>query len=141
MASIPSDRDQDIREVLIDAAEVQLAALRAAVTFWAAWAERTSTLVATATRKLEAMRAGEAEPGDVVLEVVDVGRETLRTMTELPQSAASRFIDELGEIATRRKSRASRRPPGPGRTAKAGGRGSGPRARRAGPRRRARVKS
>lgn len=137
MAPPESDRNAEVREVLIDAVEVQLAAIKAAVSFWAEWAERASGFVSTAARSLDAMRAPDKNPRDVLLEVIDVGRESMRTMTELPRHAATRFIDELEEIAGKRQTRHARAPksspsngPAPAAPPKAG---------RA-PRRRARVK-
>lgn len=105
-----SDRDQEVREVLIDAVEVQLAALKAAVSFWVEWVERTSSFVTTATKSLDAMRSADKDAKEALLEVIDVGRESLRTMTELPRNAASRFIDELEQISAKRKARPSRSP-------------------------------
>ena len=132
-----SDRNADVREVLIDAVEVQLAAIKAAVSFWAEWAERTSGFVTTAAKSLDAMRASDKNPRDVLLEVIDVGRESMRTMTELPRQAATRFIDELEGIAGKRQTRhtrARKSPPANGDAPAAA-----PKAGRA-PRRRARVK-
>lgn len=131
-----SDRNADVREVLIDAVEVQLAAIKAAVSFWAEWAERTSGFVTTAAKSLDAMRASDKNPRDVLLEVIDVGRESMRTMTELPRQAATRFIDELEGIAGKRQTRHARARKSP---ANGDAPAAAPKAGRA-PRRRARVK-
>jgi hypothetical protein len=132
-----SDRNAEVREVLIDAVEVQLAAIKAAVSFWAEWAERTSGFVSTAAKSLDAMRSPDKNPRDVLLEVIDVGRESMRTMTELPRHAASRFIDELEGIAGKRQTRRARGPKPP--PANGSAPATPPRTGRT-PRRRARVK-
>jgi hypothetical protein len=132
-----SDRNAEVREVLIDAVEVQLAAIKAAVSFWAEWAERTSGFVSTAARSLDAIRSSDKDARDVLLEVIDVGRESMRTMTELPRHAATRFIDELEVIAGKRQTRHARAPKSPPATGPASA--APPKAGRA-PKRRARVK-
>jgi hypothetical protein len=137
MARPESDRNAEVREVLIDAVEVQLAAIKAAVSFWAEWAERTSGFVSTAARSLDALRSPDKNPRDVLLEVVDVGRESMRAMTELPRNAAARFIDELEGIAGKRQTRRERAPKPP--PANGAAPGAPPKAARA-RRRRARVK-
>jgi len=110
MAQPESDQNAEVREVLIDAVEVQLAAIKAAVSFWVEWAERTSGFVSTAAKSLDAMRSSDKNARDALLEVVDVGRESMRTMTELPRHAAARFINELEGIAGRRQTRHARAP-------------------------------
>ena len=95
MAQPEPNRQAEIREVLINAVEVQLAALKAAVGFWGEWMERTSAFVKTASKSLSTIRSADKDAGQVLLEVVDAGRESMRTMTDLPKKAAERFIDEL----------------------------------------------
>jgi len=126
MADPVPNREEQIREVLINAVEVQLAALKAGASFWKEWMERTSAFVKTATKTLSAIRSQDKDAGQLLLEVVDQGRESMRTMTELPRNAATRFIEELDELERKRKA-------GPGK---------GPRTVRPTPppRRRARVK-
>jgi len=140
MAPTESDREHEVREVLIDAVEVQLAALKAAVSFWVEWVERTSGFVTSATRSLDAMRSADKGARDVLLEVIDVGRESMRTMTELPKNAASRFIDELEEIAGKRRARPPRAPRSSGSARAKGAPPAGASKNRRAARRRARVK-
>ena len=112
MAQPEPDRQAEIREVLINAVEVQLAALKAAVSFWGEWMERTSAFVKTASKSLSTIRSADKDAGQVLLEVVDAGRESMRTMTELPKKAAERFVDELDKIEKTRKAGASKAPRG-----------------------------
>ena len=74
MAQPEPDRQAEIREVLINAVEVQLAALKAAVSFWGEWMERTSAFVKTASKSLSTIRSADKDAGQVLLEVVDAGR-------------------------------------------------------------------
>jgi hypothetical protein len=105
MAQTP-DRENDVRTVLIEAVEVQLAALKAAMTFWGEWIERTSVFVKTATRDLDAARSTK-KTDQVLLELVDAGREGMRTLTELPRHAAEQFVRDLDEIATKGRARSA----------------------------------
>lgn len=106
MPQTQPDREEQIREVLINAVEVQLAALKASGSFWREWLEQTSAFVKTATATLGAIRSQEKSADQLLLETVDAGRETIRTMTELPRKAASRFIHELDQIEQKHKSAA-----------------------------------
>jgi hypothetical protein len=128
MAETQASREEQIRDVLINAVEVQLAALKAGGSFWREWLEQTSAFVKTATATLGAIRNQEKSANQLLLETVDAGRETMRTMTELPRKAATRFIHELDEIEQKHRPAAPR---------KAAGTRSKTRARRA---RRGRVK-
>ena len=99
-----SDREGDVRTILIEAVEVQLAALKAAMTFWGEWIERTSVFVTSATRDLDAARSTK-KTDQMLLELVDAGREGMRTLTELPRHAAAQFVRELDDIAARGRAR------------------------------------
>jgi hypothetical protein len=120
------DRENDVRTVLIEAVEVQLAALKAAMTFWGEWIERTSAFVKTATRDLDAARSAK-KTDQVLLELVDAGREGMRTLTELPRHAAEQFVRDLDEIAAKGRART-----GPASRSRAAGPGRAPSPARAG---------
>ena len=103
MAEAQPNREEQIREVLMNAVEVQLAALKAGAGFWKEWMERTSAFVKTATKTLSSILSQDKEAGHLLLEIVDQARESMRTMTELPRNAAARFIQELDELEKKRK--------------------------------------
>jgi hypothetical protein len=133
MADPQPSREEQIREVLMNAVEVQLAALKAGASFWKEWMERTSAFVKTATKTLSSIRSQDKDASQLLLEIVDQARESMRTMTELPRNAAARFIQELDELERKRKAG-----PAGGARGKAGGsRRARPASR---PRRRAHVK-
>ncbi len=112
-----TSRETQVREVLIEAVEVQLAALKAAITFWSDWIDRTSGFVKAATIGLESARAADKSSGQILLEMVDAGRESMRTLTDLPRNAAAQFVRDLDEIAARRKPRRGSAPQEPEATA------------------------
>ena len=98
MADDELSREEDLRRLLTDAIEVQLAALRAGISFWTEWIEQTSTFVQSATESLSRIAAEGQSTKDVLLELVDAGRASVRSMTEIPRHTATRFIEELDKI-------------------------------------------
>ena len=98
MAEDDKKREEDLRQLLTDVIEVQLAALKAAITFWSEWIEQTSAYVQSATKSLSTITAEEQQAKDVLLELVDAGRASVRSMTEIPRHTAARFIEELDKL-------------------------------------------
>jgi hypothetical protein len=103
MSQATTEREDAVREILTNAVEVQLAAFKAGIAFWKDWIEQTSKFVGTATDQLQSIRSGDREAKQLLLEVVDAGRESIRAMTELPRQAAFRFIEELDELEVRKR--------------------------------------
>jgi hypothetical protein len=108
MAKTESSKSEDVREILINAIEVELAVLKAAVSFWRLWIEHTSNYVKTTGMNLSSIRSSDKNIKQVLLEAVDASRETARLMTELPKKAAEDFLTELAAIE---RQRAPGRPP------------------------------
>jgi hypothetical protein len=98
MAKPETSKSEDVREVLIGAIEVELAVLKAAVSFWQLWIQHTSNYVKTAGMNLSSIRSSNKNIKEVLLETVDASRETARLMTELPKKAAEDFLAELAAI-------------------------------------------
>ena len=101
MATPGSGRDDEIRGLMINALEVQLAAFRAGIRFWEDWIGEASKFVDAATDKLHALEHRRAAPRDTLLEVADAARGSIRSMMELPGASASHFIEELEGITKR----------------------------------------
>jgi len=101
MADDDQTREDDLRRLLTDAIEVQLAALKAAITFWSEWIEQTSAYVQSATKSLSTITAEDQQAKDVLLELVDTGRASLRAITEIPRHTATAFIAELDRLDTK----------------------------------------
>jgi hypothetical protein len=92
-------REDDLRALLTDAIEVQLAALKAGISFWTEWIEHTSTFVNSATKTLTSINTDDPKSKDVVLELLDAGRASVRALTEIPRNTATHFIEELDKFA------------------------------------------
>lgn len=114
MPETETNREEELRSLLTDAIEVQLAALKAGISFWSEWIDETSGFVQSATDSLSAINSGDRKTEDALLELVDAGRARARAMTEIPRHTAERFIEELdraGESkAATSKSSASKAP-------------------------------
>ena len=137
MPETETDREEELRRLLTDAIEVQLAALKAGISFWGEWIEQTSSFVTSATKTLSSINAEEPTK-DVLLELVDAGRASARAMTEIPRHTAVRFLEELDRAEEKKKKAPARksaggRPAPPRKTAQKSGR-------RARPKRAGRVK-
>jgi hypothetical protein len=118
-------REEDLRRLLTDAVEVQLAALKAGIGFWTEWIEETSKFVQSATETLSTIKAEQQQTKDVLLELVDASRASLRAMTEIPRHTATRFLDELDKMEQENgpPDAESRRRPNAGATTAAAARG------------------
>ena len=113
MPETEQNREEDLRRLLTDAIEVQLAALKAGISFWSEWIEQTSTFVQSATKSLSTIKAEDQEAKDVLLELVDAGRASVRSMTEIPRHTATRFIEELDKLSEKNaKKRSAKTPSG-----------------------------
>ena len=103
MTATDQSREADLRRLLTDAIEVQLAALKAGMSFWGEWIEQTSVFVQSASRSLSNINAEDQQTKDVLLELVDAGRASVRSMTEIPRHTATRFIEELDKLAEQKE--------------------------------------
>jgi hypothetical protein len=105
-----TDTAGPIRDLVVEAARTQLAAVSAGIKFWAAWidsADRYTRAVGAELARLE----DENEPtGDMTARLADHTRTYLREMTALPTVAVQHFNGELEKIGRpkRRRSRSAR---------------------------------
>jgi hypothetical protein len=103
VADKDTSREEELRRLLTDAIEVQLAALKAGIGFWTEWIEQTSEFVNTASKTLSSINTDDSQTRDVLLELVDAGRASARSMTEIPRHTATRFIEELDRFEEKKK--------------------------------------
>jgi hypothetical protein len=86
-----------LRGVLVEAAQTQLAAVTAAIKFWAGWAESAEKYTRAISDELAKLDdAGEG--ADLVGRLSDLTREYLRNMTQLPSVAVKEFNSQLETI-------------------------------------------
>lgn len=96
-----ANREEEMRVLLTNALEVQLAAFKAGISFWEDWVAQASRYARVASDNLYGPSGGEGVTDERLLKVLDAGREAMRAMLDLPRSTASRFVAELDQIAGR----------------------------------------
>jgi hypothetical protein len=99
-----------VRDVLVEAARTQLAAVTAATTFWAGWAEKADSYSKSLGDELAKLEAEDGDPGELLARITDLTRQYLRDLTELPTTAVQHFNSQLEMIGKRtpRRTRAAR---------------------------------
>jgi hypothetical protein len=109
MAEDDSRSDQ-VRDLVIEAARTQLAAVTAATKFWAGWVQAADRFAQGIGDELARMEDPDRRDGDVVGRLTDLSRAYLRELTELPTASVKHFNSELEKIGRprRRRKRAAR---------------------------------
>ena len=82
MTTNKSTRQSDAEDLLMEAIEVQLAALRAGIEFWSTWVEQSTKFSEEAIKRLTEIKANPAESSRLLLEITDSSRESLRAMRQ-----------------------------------------------------------
>jgi hypothetical protein len=108
MAGQP-DQSDSLVDVLTDASRTQIAALSAAVEFWASWAESSATFSRELAEELGEISRSETPTNEVIGRITDLNRAYLRRLTELPTLSVSRFEEQLKKVDERAKGRPQRR--------------------------------
>lgn len=111
MSPQPSpQRGDQVRDVLVEAARTQLAAVTAATRFWAGWA-RVSDEYAQRIGEELARLEREGDSGDLVGRLTDLTREYVRSMSELPTLSVEHFnsqMEKTGAPKAGKRTRAAR---------------------------------
>lgn len=94
--------DREVRDVLVETAQTQLAAVTAATRFWAGWAEMADRYAQVMTDELARIDA-EGDAGDLVGRLSDLTREYLRDLSELPTASVKQFNSELEKVGKTNK--------------------------------------
>lgn len=104
-----STQGDQLRDVLVEAARTELAAVSAGIKFWAAWVESVDKYTRALDDELAKLEQ-TGESGDMVGRISDLTREYLRNMTQLPSTAVKEFNARLETIgkAKPKRTRAAR---------------------------------
>ena len=99
-----------MRDVLVEAARTQLAAVTAATTFWAGWAQVADKYAKNVSDELAKLEAEGGETGELLGRITDLTRDYLRELTDLPTASVQHFNAQLETIGKRseRRTRAAR---------------------------------
>jgi hypothetical protein len=95
-----SNTSEEIQKLLIETARVQLAAVSAAVKFWASWAESADKYTQALNDELAKMSDKEIKPSEIVTRTADLTREYVRNLLELPTVAMARFSSEIEKMGS-----------------------------------------
>ncbi len=108
-----ADNTENIKDLMLETAKVQMAALDAGISFWKIWIEVASEYSKTVSEALLDMAENDSDRGEVLSKITDSGRTMLREMSKLPDQAVKKFNEEL------EKTTASNKGKRPSRAAKA----------------------
>jgi hypothetical protein len=96
-----SEQGDAVRDILVEAARTQLAAVTAATTFWAGWAEVADTYAKNVGDELAKLDAEDGDMGDLLGRITDLTRQYLRDLTDLPTASVAHFNSQLETIGKR----------------------------------------
>jgi hypothetical protein len=105
MAADEQARSDQVRELMIEAARTQLAAVTAATKFWSGWVQAADRFAEGVSAELARMDAPDGAEGDLVGRLTDLSRQYLRDLTELPTASVNHFNRELEKIGRPRTRR------------------------------------
>src|SRR5687768_2565767 len=94
-SSNSSRTTDDLRDVMVDLARTQLAAMSAMVGFWRGWVESADTFNQALAEQLNKISEGGQDSKAVIGEFSDSTRQFLRNLTDLPNVATQRFSSEI----------------------------------------------
>ena len=105
-----SEPGDAVRDILVEAARTQLAAVTAATTFWAGWAEMADSYAKSVSDELARLEREDGDAGDLLGRITDLTREYVRNLTELPTTSVQHFNAQLETIGKRtsKRTRAAR---------------------------------
>ena len=95
----------EIRQVVLGAARTELAAVSAAIRFWAGWVDSADRYAQALGDELAKIENGSVPSGEAVARVADLSRAYLRDLSDLPQTSIRHFteqLDKIGRPKTRR---------------------------------------
>ncbi len=102
-----ADKENDaIRTIMLESANVQLAALKAGITFWQKWVEVAGEFSKQLTSELDVISRPEAPVDVSVGRLTDSSLTYLRRMTELSTTAMTQFQKDLEPARGRASKRA-----------------------------------
>lgn len=105
-----ADQGDAVRGILVEAARTQLAAVTAATTFWAGWAEVAHKYALAVSDEVAKLDDPAAETDELLGRISDLTREYLRDIADLPTASVQHFNSRLEQIgrASKRPARAAR---------------------------------
>lgn len=105
---VPGDGEQGdrIREIVVEVARTELAAITAATAFWAGWVTAADKYAGAIRKELARIDSDRGAASDIGSRLSDLTREYLRNVIELPTLAVDQFNSELEKVAPPKRKRA-----------------------------------
>jgi hypothetical protein len=92
-------QSEEIREIMVEVARTQLAAVTAALKFWGGWVQSAEKYTQKISAELTRVSEGTDDSQKFVGRLTDFSREYLREMIALPTAAADHFATEIEKIS------------------------------------------
>ena len=90
---------EELREIMLEVARTQLAAVTAALKFWGGWVESANKYTQKISDELARVSEARDDSEKFVGRLTDSSREYLREMTALPNLAVDHFVGEMEKIS------------------------------------------
>jgi len=94
-----SEQTKQLRDLTVEAARVQLAAITSLVKFWAGWAQSAEKYTQGISDELARISEGSGESNSALTHLGDLTREYLRELGKLPGVAAEQFSGEIDKLS------------------------------------------
>src|ERR1017187_1031502 len=102
----------DLRQIMLETAQIQFATLNAGIVFWSQWVENASKTAQGISNQLLLAGKEGSDTDKILGTITDLTREYLRKTTELPNAAVARFNADVkpagGPKGTRTRTRSAR---------------------------------
>jgi|ERR1700730_11545918 hypothetical protein len=90
---------EELRDIMVEVARTQLAAVTAALKFWGGWVESANRYTQKVSTELARVSEGTEDSQKFVGRLTDSSREYLREMISLPNVAVDHFASEIEKIS------------------------------------------
>ena len=105
-----SPQSQQLRNLLIETARIQLAAMTSVIKFWSGWAQSAEKYTQSISDELALINEEGTSSETALSRLSDLTREYLRDLSKLPSAATEQFSGEIEKLSKKnpRPKRAAR---------------------------------
>ncbi|HTT18649.1 MAG TPA: hypothetical protein VMG82_06880 [Candidatus Sulfotelmatobacter sp.] len=100
MSKVVSEKQaEEVRDIMIEVARTQLAAVTAGLKFWGGWVQSADKYTQKISAELTRVSEGGGDSQELTGRLADFGREYLREMISLPSVAVEHFTGEIEKLS------------------------------------------